>query len=128
MPEQSHDPLWEHGPDASEQDDRPWEQPGFLRRDYEPHRGKLIYFLGLCSFVCSLFTFLYGIGFFLSLALGVPIWVMAKGDLSEMKTGRMTPEGKAATLDGLWLAQAGVIVSIWFGVFGLIFLIVVFGK
>jgi hypothetical protein len=29
-------------PDSPDDDDRPWERPGAVRRDYEPHRGSLL--------------------------------------------------------------------------------------
>ena len=58
----------------------------------QPHRGAMILTFGILSFfVCQIF--------------GIVAWVMANGDLQEMKSGRMDPEGEGLT-------KAGKIISI----------------
>ena len=58
----------------------------------QPHRGAMLLTFGILSlFVCQIF--------------GIVAWVMANGDLQEMKAGRMDPEGEGLT-------KAGKIISI----------------
>jgi hypothetical protein len=38
---------------ASDEDDRPWEQPGAFRLDCEPHRGDMLFFLARLSISLS---------------------------------------------------------------------------
>jgi hypothetical protein len=39
--------------DRDTADPRPWEQPGAVRRDCEPHRGRLLAALGRAALVCA---------------------------------------------------------------------------
>lgn len=115
--------------DASDEelDDRPWEKPGQMRRDYESHRGGLLLFLGTASVVCSalsLCAFCLGV---VSVPLGATTWVMAESDLKKMRSGDMDPAGlwqtKAAARRGFlaiavtllgWLCGWAVGVPKWF--------------
>ena len=38
------------------EDPRPWERPGGVRRDCEPHRGRLLHVLGVLSLVCGMLS------------------------------------------------------------------------
>jgi predicted RNA-binding Zn-ribbon protein involved in translation (DUF1610 family) len=58
----------------------------------QPHRGAMLLTFGILGFVvCPIFA--------------IVAWVMANGDLQEMKAGRMDPEGEGLT-------KAGKIISI----------------
>jgi hypothetical protein len=103
-------------------DPRPWEDPGAVRRDCEPHRGpalRLVGRLGLALGVASAaltgFWFL-GLAYaphdptvtvlgVAALALAVGAWGFAGGvwwacsrDLALMGAGRMDPAGRAQTV------------------------------
>ena len=59
---------------------------------FTPHRGVLILVLGILSLVlCQL--------------LGPVAWILGKGDMAEIDSGRMDPEGRGLT-------QAGMICGI----------------
>ncbi|MEQ8769703.1 MAG: hypothetical protein RIB60_04245 [Phycisphaerales bacterium] len=58
----------------------------------EPHRATLVFVLGL-------------LGILLCQLLGPFAWIMGKGDLAKMESGRMNAEGKGLT-------QAGMICGI----------------
>jgi hypothetical protein len=74
-------------------DDRPWEQPGALRRDCEPHRGPLLAILGAVSLtIGGLFACLPATSF-LALPLAVVTYSLARRDLAQMRAGRMDPAG-----------------------------------
>jgi hypothetical protein len=97
---------------------RPWERPGAPPRpDWEPHRGALIYPIGLvslllavpslCGSMCLPFTVAGVIG----LALGVTGWVMAHHDLRLIEEDVMDPEGREIILLGRNYAIAGTVVA-----------------
>ena len=53
----------------------------------KPHRGTLILVLGILSLiVCA--------------PLGIAAWIMGNGDLREIDSGRMDPEGRSLTQAG----------------------------
>jgi len=53
----------------------------------KPHRGTLILVLGILSLVvCQ--------------PVGIAAWIMGKGDLAEMDSGQMDPEGRQLTNAG----------------------------
>jgi hypothetical protein len=94
---------------------RPWEEPGAVRRDCEPHRGDYLAVLGTVSIVMSLagsvlslLVVLIGIG------LGVAVVVMAGQDLEKMRTGVMDSGGeglvKTARRRGYWGVSLGLVV------------------
>jgi hypothetical protein len=90
-----------------EVDDRPWEEPGEVRRDIEPHRGGLVLTLGIvglvmagvmspmfcCPFVGMISAF--------PATLTVPAWVLGMRDLGRMRRGEIDPEGRASTQSGM---------------------------
>lgn len=70
------------------------------RRDYEPHRGSTILTLGILSlFMCGPI-------------LGPIAWVMGNQDLSEIKAGRMDPEGESSTNAGKICGMVATLLSI----------------
>ena len=98
-------------------EDRPWEQPGELRRDAEPHRGRILILLAAATSVSGILTpflpilfckfplpYRHDLCFLIMLVLsgagllvGLTTWVMARADLSKMQTGMMDRHGKALT-------------------------------
>jgi hypothetical protein len=117
-----------------EDDARPWESPGALRRDCEPHRGPALLLLasgaaGTCGLACPL-----GLGAIVHLAqdprdpatpviavvtaacaaaaaaLAVGVWRAAGRDLALMRAGRKDPGGRRLTAWARRLAQ--VIVAL----------------
>ena len=74
----------------------------------EAHRGSTILTLGILSlFMCGIFT-------------GLPAWIMGKGDLEKMKTGKMDPQGESSTRGGM---ICGMITCI---IYMVAFLLIVF--
>jgi hypothetical protein len=101
------------GPDAP----RPWEQPGVVRRDCEPHRGDYLAVLGTVSIVMSLAGSLLSLLIVLiGIGLGVAVVVMAGHDLEKMRTGAMDSGGeglvKTARRRGLWAIALGLLVVV----------------
>jgi hypothetical protein len=100
---------------------RPWQLPGAVRRDCEPHRGPLVRRVGHAAFVLSLLLAvtplvllpgvpLMGAGEFPE--WGVPLfplagvlpslaaWALARHDLALMRQGLMDPAGELAVWTG----------------------------
>lgn len=102
----------------------PWEQPGAVRRDCEPHRGELLMRMAAASFVCAALGCLtWGITGVLSIVLGLFVLIFAHRDLSAMSAGRTDPSGeritqrarrrsvRAITLCvGIWALMAAIIL------------------
>ena len=93
--------------ELTDEPDRPWERPGAVRRDCEPHRAALIDSLGIVALVFGMFGFLV-LPAILSLPLGICTWVMARRDLKEMRAGLMAPEGIRRTDEGRIFAIIGI--------------------
>jgi len=105
-------------------DPRPWEQPGQVRRDVEPHRGVLLLAVGWAGAVLVGFSFLLeGVAhfakhdaflwfsFFFALAglpLGVSACGMAVHDLEAVLAGVLDPAGEAAARRTLLLGTLAV--------------------
>jgi hypothetical protein len=100
-------------------DDRPWEEPGCVRRDCEPHRGPFL--RSMASFGTPLLYLSVFIPFLALLVIPVNIttWILARRDLARMRAGLMDPEGE---VDTRW---AGA-VSLWQALVG-VFLLVIWG-
>jgi hypothetical protein len=106
-------------------DARPWECPGAPpRRDYEAHRGPLIYNLGLVSLLlgipglCGILCLPMGLSGLISAALGGVTWAMAAHDLRRMTAALMDPQGQERTRTGKYYAIAGTILGSLSIVFG----------
>src|SRR5436309_1960405 len=88
-------------------DFRPWEQPGALRRDCEPHRGGLIRALGTAGLVFSCLSALgvclppLALSCLLAIGLGTAARVLGRRDLRAMEAGRTDPAGKEQTIRGV---------------------------
>jgi hypothetical protein len=86
-----------------------------LRRDCEPHRGRLIQNLGTLTLcVGGLSLCLFGGGLVVALPLGLITWAMASRDLAKMRRGEMEPEGRGPTKSGRTSALTGVVLSLVF--------------
>jgi hypothetical protein len=79
-----------HAPHTDEP--RPWEMPGAVRRDVEPHRGDLLRLLRTTMMVCAVLSPFVLPGA-VSLVFGVVVFRMARHDLSRMRAGAMDPAG-----------------------------------
>jgi hypothetical protein len=121
--------------DSPEREDRPWEQPGAVRRDCESHRGAL---LARASYAAAVFgiaslgtspcafglgseslrgeealtvlvpLFCNGIAFLISLS----VWFVARQDLHRMSKGVMDPAGRCQTAAAKRWAEGVVIVGL----------------
>jgi hypothetical protein len=98
------------------QDDRPWEQPGAVRRDVEPHRGDLLVLLGTASLVCGFLTPALVVPGVVGLPLSVVVLVLAYRDLGRMGRGMLDPAGRAEAEKAIQHA----LVGLFFNVIGLL--------
>jgi hypothetical protein len=104
--------------DREDEEDRPWEQPGEIRRDSEPHRGPLLLILGIVSIVLGVFSIMFfccipviGIVGLVGAPLGIVAWVLGQRDLRSMAANRMDARGKGLTHAGWVCGIVGTIVS-----------------
>jgi hypothetical protein len=101
-------------PDTDEEDDRPWQKPGAVRRDCEPHRGEFLLTLGKISWAlawASLCTVISGL---IADLLGVVVLLQVRHDLKRMKAGQMDPAGQSDARRARDYALRGMLVSlIW---------------
>jgi hypothetical protein len=81
------------------------------RRDLAPHRGSTILTLGILSLVLC------------GIILGPIAWAMGSTDLSEIRAGRMDPDGEGITNAG---RICGIIGTIW-NIVGIAFFCLIFG-
>src|SRR5690348_2510613 len=106
--------------------ERPWEGPGAVRRDCEPHRGPLLGVLGGLALLCALLSpallclvppplGLEGFvpSWLAGVALGGVVFTLARRDLRRMAAGLMDPEGEAATEGARNRAFGAVVVGLW---------------
>ena len=75
----------------------PWELPGAVRRDCEPHRGELLRWLSRVTAFLAAAGVLFIVPALFALPLGAAVWVMARHDLALMRLGGMDPAGEADT-------------------------------
>ena|SRR5581483_4002407 len=94
------------------EDERPWEQPGNIRRDWEPHRASFLWFPGEVSFFCGLFCLCCPPFSLLCVPLAIVVLVSARNDLGKMAGGMMDPSGKARTQEAWDSAVFGLNFSI----------------
>lgn len=94
-----------------ETDDRPWEQPGVVRRDCEPHRAELLGQLGTIAVICGFLTAILVVTAVVSLPLGIAVCIMARQDLAKMQTREMDPQGAADTERALQTGIFSLFVS-----------------
>ena len=75
-------------------DDRPWERPGAVRRDCEPHRAGLIVALAVLGLLLGLLSLAAFPLAFMGLPLSVVALLMARRDLGLTGKGQMHPTGR----------------------------------
>jgi hypothetical protein len=97
-----------------EEDERPWEQPGGVRRDCLPHRVELLQLLENIAKSCCLLSACLFVSALISLTVGIAVWVMASQDLARMRAGMMDPEGEKATVNVRETAITLTMLSIFF--------------
>ena len=97
---------------GDQDDERPWERPGAVRRDCEPHRGRLLRALGLTSLVLAALGVALVIPALVALPLGVAVWAAARRDLRRMAAGAMDPGGRDATTAGRDYGALGALLSL----------------
>jgi hypothetical protein len=95
-----------------------------VRRDGEPHRGRLLFTLSALSCFCGVLAACsFGIGAAISVPLGVLVLALASRDLRRMENGSVDPRGRQLTNTASSTAIAGVIFGVLFaGVYILIWL------
>ena len=91
----------------------PWERPGAVRRDCEPHRGQLVLKLADAGLLLGALALCLGFVALLALALGAAAWVLASRDLRRMRSGLMDPRGRADTARGRTRGRAGLALGLY---------------
>jgi len=103
--------------DAFEEDDRPWESPGAVRRDCAPHRAHLIRLLVKASEVCAALSIcILGLPAALGLVIAAVAWRVANSDLKKMAAGLMDPNGRTETSRCLQSASTAMGLNLLIGV------------
>jgi hypothetical protein len=102
--------LRAHG---GEEDARPWERPGAVRRDCEAHRGTWLLALADAALLVGALSLALGFLAPLGLALGVTAWGLSSHDLGRMRAGLMDPAGQEAAARARTRAVAGVTLSLY---------------
>jgi DNA-directed RNA polymerase subunit RPC12/RpoP len=94
-----------------------------LRRDGEPHRGNLLYWLGIASAITGgLSACTWGLLAIISIPLGLTVWVLARRDLRRMVDGSVDPQGLNYTRNARSAAIAGIAFGVLFAGIYLLFL------
>jgi hypothetical protein len=93
------------------EDDRPWEAPGAVRRDCEPHRGAALYALGLVALVLGFLSGCLLVTAPVALALGVVVRVLARRDMRSIQAGLTDPAGEPALRRASVLSAGAVLAS-----------------
>jgi hypothetical protein len=96
----------------------PWPPPGFVRRDCEPHRGRLLLALATVSLVCGVLAWCLVVPCYLGLPAGLAAYLMARDDMRRMRAGLMDHNGWGETemawsrsIDGLVLNIPGWVMT-----------------
>jgi hypothetical protein len=106
-----------------EEDELPWERRGYMRLDCEPHRARLVRFLGIASLVLGVLSLCGGVTGLAALPMGVAAWTMARADLAKMRAGLMDPRGEKRTHQGGDCGLFGMLLSLLaLGFWALLFL------
>jgi hypothetical protein len=93
-------------------EDRPWERPGAVRRDCEPHRGPLLRVLGAVALVCGILAWMLAVPGVIGLPFAAAVLIMSSRDLSRMRRGLLDPAGRAETDKAGTLALEGLVLSV----------------
>jgi hypothetical protein len=103
-------------PVEEQEQDRPWEAPGAVRRDGEPHRGPFLRVLSqfaryIAFFsvpACSVIVLALA-----ALALGATVYLLARRDLLLMEQHLMDPEGGVETAEAKANAREAIVLSLF---------------
>lgn len=95
-------------PNTESDDDRPWEQPGAVRRDVEPHRGLLLSWLSTIGLALSIFGCCFP---FPGLLVNGVVFVAARRDLAAMAAGRVDPDGRRYVANAKTVAAIGLVLN-----------------
>jgi LSD1 subclass zinc finger protein len=101
-------------PPGPEEEYRPWERRGAVRRDSEPHRGSLVLTLGIISLVVTVFApccMVSAVTGLVGVALGATAWVMGRGDLAKMEQKLVDRAGHGPTQGGYVCGIIGAILN-----------------
>ncbi len=97
---------------SDEHKELPWQRPGRMRLDCEPHRADLVRFLGVASLVLGVLAICGGVAGLIGLPLGIAAWTMARSDLPKMEAGLMDRRGEKRTRQGGDNAVFGILLSL----------------
>ena len=103
-------------------DDRPWERPGAVRRDCQPHRAPLLLALGDASLLLGTLSLCLGFPALTAFACGAVAWGLARHDLGRMGAWLMDPGGLAVTRRARARALAGAALGLYGGLLWVCFL------
>jgi hypothetical protein len=115
--------------EATQADDeeRPWERPGAIRRDREPHRGLLLAVLGGVCLAFAALAICVPFSGLLAMPAALATHSLVRHDLTEMHVGRMDPAGqrqahraKARTIAAMWVSGFNILLTataLGFGLF-----------
>jgi hypothetical protein len=78
---------------------RPWEEPGAVRRDCEPHRTPYLHLLTGLTLMASILSACCPVFGLVSVPLTLAVWAAVRHDLALMDAGRMDPEGRRVAQD-----------------------------
>jgi hypothetical protein len=99
----------------TDEDLRPWEQPGAVRRDCEPHRASWLWALGTAALGCGIASLVLPLLAPAGLAFGLLAAQGSKADVSQIDAGLMDPAGREDTRRAGIRAFAGTVLSLLFG-------------
>jgi hypothetical protein len=109
-------------------DSRPWEQPGAVRRDVEPHRGGFLLLLARVALVLAACCFCFAPFLLVALPFTAVAFTLAHRDLKRMEAGIGDPAGhgqedraRVLCLLAFALQLTGAVSCVWLTV-------VVFGR
>jgi hypothetical protein len=98
----------------NEQTEAPWEQPGNVRRDGEPHRREGLQILAWIARVCGLLSFFMCFpAALIGIALGLVVERLCLRDIKKMDAGVMDPRGREQASAASIAAVRGAEWSFW---------------
>ncbi len=99
------------------EDDRPWEQPGEFRRDCEPHQGPVLLWFSKTLRILALFGACLPPLVLLYPIFAVVALVLIRADETEIRHGRMDPEGLPFLQAARQNARIALFVSLFWAAF-----------
>lgn len=83
-----------------------------LRRDCDPHRGRLLWSLGLMGMALGGLSIAFFPFVVLSGPLSLTAWALARLDLARIRAGFMDPSGERLTYEALNDGSTGLVLSL----------------